>query len=541
MKKSRADRATNDMSETDQQSRTFAPNRVRLPNEREKTSATPASPPEKRARANRPAIVIPIVLLVIGIGFALHLPQVISKHMTRKESFSPASTSDGEALFVQAGQLISTNIANVNGNVAGWIVTPDYQTLSMLGMTGMAPEAGDRSPRLGSASQVRARQVEEISAVMNSNKTAMSDISMGLGKDCIMEGNDSEFVTNRCSALLLLRAYLHLLQHDYNGAISDAFITLKLDSLLSRNAAIRNFAQILRLNGAARSLIIYVLQLQYPHFPSVTGALPGVSRAVIAKIQKEFNAYVAQRVSLGEVLTAYSDRYAVKLMKMLPSAGALRPVATALFDNTVHPPINSSSNMTSSNRVITPKSLLNEYEYEMTRYIASVKGQYQQGEVYPLQSWQNLLIQAAPSVGVRLRPMPPLTLDEHADLAWDRMVQVTLAELLYEYDHGTLPASLNKLVPRYLPVVPVDPFARKPEALRYLVAEPKNMPFGSFNCGGLVYSVGPDGSDNEGQPYETFEPAGSFGGRQPQSLNPMTKGDLVVNNEDETAWELSYR
>ena len=73
----------------------------------------------------------------------------------------------------------------------------------------------------------------------------------------------------------------------------------------------------------------------------------------------------------------------------------------------------------------------------------------------------------------------------------DRRAAVTvLAIRLYSLDHGSRrPAKLDELVPRYLPAVPIDPFAIPPQPLRYL---PGNNP-------PLVYSLGQDSVDNLGQ------------------------------------------
>lgn len=73
----------------------------------------------------------------------------------------------------------------------------------------------------------------------------------------------------------------------------------------------------------------------------------------------------------------------------------------------------------------------------------------------------------------------------------DRRAAVTaVAVRLYALDHGgRLPARLDELVPRYLPAVPVDPYANPPQPLRYLPAH--NPP--------LIYSVAQDGVDDLGQ------------------------------------------
>ncbi|GMU38141.1 MAG: hypothetical protein KJ057_14000 [Phycisphaerae bacterium] len=69
-----------------------------------------------------------------------------------------------------------------------------------------------------------------------------------------------------------------------------------------------------------------------------------------------------------------------------------------------------------------------------------------------------------------------------------RMAAAALAIRMYEVDHGRRPASLDELVPEYLPGVPEDPFADRGAPIRYTPdADPP-----------VLYSVGPDGTDDGG-------------------------------------------
>ncbi|MBN1511899.1 MAG: hypothetical protein JXB13_07780 [Phycisphaerae bacterium] len=70
-----------------------------------------------------------------------------------------------------------------------------------------------------------------------------------------------------------------------------------------------------------------------------------------------------------------------------------------------------------------------------------------------------------------------------------RIAAVAVAIRLFELDHGRRPDSLDELVPRYLPAVPLDPFAPDGAAIRY---RPDATP-------ALLYSVGVDGTDNMGE------------------------------------------
>jgi hypothetical protein len=68
--------------------------------------------------------------------------------------------------------------------------------------------------------------------------------------------------------------------------------------------------------------------------------------------------------------------------------------------------------------------------------------------------------------------------------AWISALQLKTSLRLYEIKHGKLPDDLHALVPEFLRDVPVDPFADKP--FRY--SKDRR----------LVWSSGPDGSDDEG-------------------------------------------
>jgi hypothetical protein len=73
-------------------------------------------------------------------------------------------------------------------------------------------------------------------------------------------------------------------------------------------------------------------------------------------------------------------------------------------------------------------------------------------------------------------------------LAERRLAATLLAIRWYEVEHGKRPATLEPLVPRYLPAVPLDPLATAGRAIRY--AADGETP--------SVYSVGADGRDNNG-------------------------------------------
>ena len=92
-------------------------------------------------------------------------------------------------------------------------------------------------------------------------------------------------------------------------------------------------------------------------------------------------------------------------------------------------------------------------------------------------------------------------ISHYRGLADRRAAAVLLAIRLYEVDHGTTPMKLDQLVPKYLPAVPIDPFAPDGHVLRY-VATPGAE---------AVYSVGENGRDDGGS-VQLLRPAN---GRMP--------------------------
>jgi hypothetical protein len=79
-----------------------------------------------------------------------------------------------------------------------------------------------------------------------------------------------------------------------------------------------------------------------------------------------------------------------------------------------------------------------------------------------------------------------------------RLLIADLAVRLHRGEHGSLPADLRELVPRYLPSVPIDPFSGAP-----IIYRPQGDNF-------LLYCVGRDGKDD----------GGHFGTRWDTNLKP---------------------
>lgn len=79
-----------------------------------------------------------------------------------------------------------------------------------------------------------------------------------------------------------------------------------------------------------------------------------------------------------------------------------------------------------------------------------------------------------------------------------RLLLMELALQWHRLEHGRNPATLDALVPKYLPAVPQDPFSGK--VLVYRLTPQ----------GCLLYSVGPDGKDDGGKPYSYDDGSGDL-------------------------------
>ena len=102
-------------------------------------------------------------------------------------------------------------------------------------------------------------------------------------------------------------------------------------------------------------------------------------------------------------------------------------------------------------------------------------------------------------------------------------VDVAFALAKYRNDFGTLPSSLNELVPDYIDERPRDPFDPDGESLRY-TADPATVSAYRTKMPYLLYSVGFDGIDDGGAPPE---------GAMSQALRPDFSGtDYILNDPD---------
>jgi hypothetical protein len=84
-----------------------------------------------------------------------------------------------------------------------------------------------------------------------------------------------------------------------------------------------------------------------------------------------------------------------------------------------------------------------------------------------------------------------------------RNLQLAFLLAAYQRDHGRYPEKLNELVPKYLVSLPDDVFSGKP-----LIYRPDGK-------GYLLYSVGPNGTDDEGRGSDDVPPGDDLSVRMP--------------------------
>lgn len=127
---------------------------------------------------------------------------------------------------------------------------------------------------------------------------------------------------------------------------------------------------------------------------------------------------------------------------------------------------------------------------------------YREAASKPYVEGHAMLAQAGPPDGLLTRIIVPalnrfLTQEDLA-VAHQAEAQTAIALTYFRLAHGVFPPTLDALVPEYLDDMPVDPFDGRP--LRFVVKPDK--------C--LIYSVGPDGKDDGGLPYDEKSMTGDF-------------------------------
>ena len=151
------------------------------------------------------------------------------------------------------------------------------------------------------------------------------------------------------------------------------------------------------------------------------------------------------------------------------------------------------------------RTVMNNYTKYMDTLIANAKKPYPHNTQSPPLPWDplnQLLVPVYEKAGIRFFSCE----------TQNNLLLTAFALRAYKMDHGAYPASLQALTPAYLKTIPTDPFtAGKP--LRY------KQTGKSY----LLFSVGPDGKDNDGKPCKEGK-AGTTG----SSTSLSNKGDIVA-------------
>jgi len=210
---------------------------------------------------------------------------------------------------------------------------------------------------------------------------------------------------------------------------------------------------------------------------------------------RRMEAIIARNVGLDETLTEG------KYFGQAALLGAFRePEQVAVMDVTL---------LRGSFFVYGKKRILNNYTRFMNRLIVLGGRPYAEGSGLPPLPFD-------PISQILVIDFENLHLKYAENQAQNALLTAALAVQAYRTEHdGTAPPSLFALVPAYLKAVPADPFAATAGApLRYRIA--KNVP--------VLYSVGPDGRDDNGTPIN--DPAAT--GNKRRAVTKTSRGDVVA-------------
>jgi hypothetical protein len=154
---------------------------------------------------------------------------------------------------------------------------------------------------------------------------------------------------------------------------------------------------------------------------------------------------------------------------------------------------------------------LRNYVQYMDQSIANARQPYASHPAEPVPSHDPISVLFLP-VGSRTY------LQETDSRTQNALFCVALALRAYRLEHGVYPATLEELVPAYLPDIPADPFALS-GPLHYQRTKSSD----------ILYSVGPDGKDDSGRPIlHTATSVGSQAERSRHIVLETSKGDIVA-------------
>ncbi len=373
-----------------------------------------------------------------------------------------------------------------------------------------------------SAEQIHNRHItfSFLQSVLNANQKPLQQIHEALQMQITVNPQQQHNVVLRANALLIDEARYYQAKQEWMKAFDTALQALRLNFMLQQNSSLHQYRALLKMNHAARSVVWSMLaqnqQLYYSHTPQKAF----LTRPDLVHMLQAVQLLLSSRPHFSALLQNYRQNH----LPLLADAVA-RYYQPAYLLQSSGLADNEWNRLHADMQVIQHpwQHFIRRYEQALNAYAALTGGAYTDRSYLPLVKWQVWLRQRCPRISEAVLPPVNNDMNHRADLAYNRLLVVTLAEMLYARDHGAMPASLQQLVPAYLPAVPADPFARvKNQPLCYLPPEPGAAPA----VGGLAYSIGPADIHID---YFTLDSYG--GGTQQTKRQPDETGQLVAMRE----------
>jgi hypothetical protein len=154
-------------------------------------------------------------------------------------------------------------------------------------------------------------------------------------------------------------------------------------------------------------------------------------------------------------------------------------------------------------------AIFNNYSGHMDRLVARARQPFsQQGPPPPSPK--------DPMSEILLPVFEQAGLKDLSSLTQDALLFVALGLQAYQQEHGAYPPKLDALVPGYLSKLPADPFGQGTFAYQ--------RKGGKY----LLYSVGPDMTDDGGRPIDDPSKASGSNSNARYFVEQNSKGDIVV-------------
>lgn len=328
-------------------------------------------------------------------------------------------------------------------------------------------------------------------ALLQQNATALGTTRQGLQYECWNPPTRSfgvGFPVMRgfldLTRLLALEAQVRRGRGDWNGAMNSSLDGTKFGSDIQRGGNMMSALYGLSCEGTARSQA----------WPSIQHLSARQARAAVKRLQS----IMAGHTTSADAVQEEKWMGQASLMQLFAMPDSKRQIAGAMG---LAPGWRSSLQFMFLNK----KQVFDNYSKFMDVAIANAKLPYRA----PRQPLPNLD-----------DPVSRAFLPGFYNTDWtfasnetqNGLLLLALALRAYRLEQGAYPTSLSQLAPRYLKAVPRDPLARD-LAFRYKVLGTKY----------LLYSVGPDGKDDNAEPISKQQR-----GRLRQQVQEHSRGDIVA-------------